>query len=540
MNGPLVTSLGHAGLRIDAAGLSVLCDPWLSPGGAFLGSWWQFPDNSHLATREILDADWVVISHAHQDHFDSDLLARLPEHTRVVIPRYPSSSFRDAVRRTGVRHVVELASWHRLALNDRGDWLTVIPEISPMCHDSGVLIMAAGRSILHSNDARLTLSQYRRAAIETTGQLDLMAVQMSGASWHPICYDYPPDVVERICAEKRIGKFKAVTRLVRQVRPRIVMPYAGPPCFLDPELAEHNQRIPAPGIFPDQEQAATWLREHLRDTETVNMLPGDVLEVTEAGPVGVVNDPQWQGFSYTDAPDYLIDYRRRRAGEVSRIYQRYPPPNGADLETAFLRHFAAMGGLSSYFLRRIDMRVRFEITGSCDGSWDVLFRPDGVFVEGAGRTPPSYRFRLDGRWLHPVLAGHIGWEDLLLSLRFRAARDPDVYNDYLVGLLKHADAAALQAVEEHEVGRMDDETIEVVDGDRAWTVGRYCPHAGEDLAIGGVVSNGKLRCLSHNFDFDLTNGQCLNARCDPLRVAAQRPEATSPSDDVAAIRVHGG
>ena len=292
MNGPLVTSLGHAGLRIDADGLSVLCDPWLSPGGAFLGSWWQFPDNSHLATEEILDADWVVVSHAHQDHFDSALLARLPEHTRVVIPRYPSSAFRDAVRRSGVRHVVELGSWQRLALNDRGDWLTVIPEISPMCHDAGVLIMASGRSILHSNDARLTLSQCRRAAIETTGRLDLMAVQMSGASWHPICYDYPPDVVERICAEKRIGKFKAVTRLVRQVQPRIVMPYAGPPCFLDPALAEHNQQIPAPGIFPDQEQAAMWLREHLRDVETVSMLPGDVLEVTETGPVGVVNDPQ--------------------------------------------------------------------------------------------------------------------------------------------------------------------------------------------------------------------------------------------------------
>ena len=191
-----------------------------------------------------------------------------------------------------------------------------------------------------------------------------------------------------------------------------------------------------------------------------------------------------------------------------------------DLEIAFRRHFAAFGDLSPYFMRRIDMRVRFEVTGSGGGQWDVLFRPDGASVELAGRVRPSYRFRLDGRWLYPVLAGQIGWEDLLLSLRFRAARDPDVYNDYLVGLLKHADAAALHAVEEHEVGRMDDETIEVVAGDRTWTVGRYCPHAGEDLAIGAVVSNGTLRCLSHNFDFDLASGECLNARCDPLRVRA--------------------
>jgi UDP-MurNAc hydroxylase len=167
-------------------------------------------------------------------------------------------------------------------------------------------------------------------------------------------------------------------------------------------------------------------------------------------------------------------------------------------------------------------------------------RPSGVTVDEAGSTAASYRFRLAGRWLYPVLTGHVGWEDLLLSLRFRAARDPDVYNDYFVGLLKHADAAALQAVEAHEVGRSNDETIDITDGDRTWTVGRYCPHAGEDLAIGGVVSNGRLRCLSHNFDFELTSGECLNARCDPIRVLGEQEPAATPSPDVATSRVRGG
>ena len=62
------------------------------------------------------------------------------------------------------------------------------------------------------------------------------------------------------------------------------------------------------------------------------------------------------------------------------------------------------------------------------------------------------------RWLGAVLAGRTGWEDLFLSLRFTARRDPDVYNDYLVGLLKHADAAALAAVEQYEAPRDPDET----------------------------------------------------------------------------------
>jgi UDP-MurNAc hydroxylase len=90
VNTPIVTSLGHAGLRIDAPGLAMLCDPWMSPGGAFMGSWFPFPDNSHLRTAHVLDADWVAISHEHLDHLDLQLLRGLPERVRIIIPRYPA------------------------------------------------------------------------------------------------------------------------------------------------------------------------------------------------------------------------------------------------------------------------------------------------------------------------------------------------------------------------------------------------------------------------------------------------------------------
>ena len=92
MVAPVVTSLGHAGLRIDAPHLTMLCDPWMSSQGAFLGSWFPFPDNSHLRRPDVLDADWVAISHEHLDHLDLDLL-RTP--ARAGPDRHP------AVPRTG-------------------------------------------------------------------------------------------------------------------------------------------------------------------------------------------------------------------------------------------------------------------------------------------------------------------------------------------------------------------------------------------------------------------------------------------------------
>ncbi len=61
----------------------------------------------------------------------------------------------------------------------------------------------------------------------------------------------------------------------------------------------------------------------------------------------------------------------------------------------------------------------------------------------------------------------MAWEDLLISFRLTLYRDPDVYNDYLVGLLKHANASALQAVEAYETGRDESERITVAcDGAR--------------------------------------------------------------------------
>jgi hypothetical protein len=38
----------------------------------------------------------------------------------------------------------------------------------------------------------------------------------------------------------------------------------------------------------------------------------------------------------------------------------------------------------------------------------------------------------------------------LLSLRFSAYRDPDIYNDHLLGLLKFNDAVSLRFIEAYE------------------------------------------------------------------------------------------
>lgn len=166
---------------------------------------------------------------------------------------------------------------------------------------------------------------------------------------------------ERIATIKRIGKFKAVTRLVRSVRPRLVMPYAGPPCFLDDELFGLNSGLQPGGIFPDQGVACAWLAERLPEQARVCLLPGDRVEL---GGLEVFRDRQWQGFSLDAGAEerrrYLTEYAARRRFAIEAAWAANPPATPG-LAERFKAHFESLGTLSEYFLARIGMTVRFEV-----------------------------------------------------------------------------------------------------------------------------------------------------------------------------------
>ena len=65
------TSLGHAGILVEAEHGSIVCDPWFVP--AFFGSWFPFPRNDQLdddLAAGIEGADYLYVSHLHGDHWD--------------------------------------------------------------------------------------------------------------------------------------------------------------------------------------------------------------------------------------------------------------------------------------------------------------------------------------------------------------------------------------------------------------------------------------------------------------------------------------
>src|SRR3954452_4439012 len=85
-------SIGHAGILVDTAEGSILCDPWFLP--AFFGSWFVFPRNDQLSAdllERVEQADYLYISHIHADHLDEPWLRdHISRDITVLVPGFPT------------------------------------------------------------------------------------------------------------------------------------------------------------------------------------------------------------------------------------------------------------------------------------------------------------------------------------------------------------------------------------------------------------------------------------------------------------------
>jgi L-ascorbate metabolism protein UlaG (beta-lactamase superfamily) len=99
-----VDFLGHATVLVDVAGVRVLTDPFLR---ARIG-----PLQRHGPVPEAgaIEADLVLVSHGHRDHFDRASIEALPGRPTIVVPRGLASR----LGRQAAGRVVELAAGESL------------------------------------------------------------------------------------------------------------------------------------------------------------------------------------------------------------------------------------------------------------------------------------------------------------------------------------------------------------------------------------------------------------------------------------------
>lgn len=500
-----ITFLGHSGLDIRLGAARIVCDPWLSSGGAYLGSWHQFPSNDHLVAAELHDAPTIFLSSPRPDHFDVETLRAFPATARVVIPKLASPLFAEQVRALGFSDVCELGDGESLDVGD-GARLTVAASAAKHVLGATLVIERDGDVIVNQNDCLLDEAALERIAARAPA---LHFVQFSGASYAPAIYDLPPEKMRAEVARARAAIAERFVGAARGVGARHLIPCGGPPCFLDDRGFELNF---GGSIFFDTDELVALTAERAPDIagRLRPLAPGDVASREDGEWAFTARKP------YTDKRAYLESYRSARApgreAHLAALRAQAEPVDGKDLRS-YLRDFFQFEDMTG----ELNCILQFRLT---DGPsvW-VDFRQKPYRYVTACEEPAAFTLTSESAWVSLVMQGKLTWHELLMGHLVTITRDPD---RAIPRLMDHFDYRHDQALFDL-VRLIDPALITVQDEKMEYVCQRFCPHRGRDLEY-AIIERGVLTCTAHGWRFDLRKGgKCLWGGDQPLLVKEARP-----------------
>jgi len=510
------TSIGHAGLLIDTDFGSILCDPWFEP--AYFGSWFVFPRNDRLSDdlmQRIEHPDYLYISHLHGDHLDETWLPKhVSRDATVLLPGFPTRELERRMRELGFTKLVRTADREELLLD--GD-LTVAIHVETSITDGpggdSALVVSDGTArLVNQNDCRTSDLD----ALRAHGPVDLHWIQYSGAIWYPMVYEETPERMRELVDAKVDSQLTRAMRYVEAVGARAVVPSAGPPAFLDPELYGLNIiEGDELSIFPDQRVFMDLLA---RSGHTgILAIPGTAMDI---GPDAITTThpmPQADVDAiFEHKREYLAQYQADYLPWLTELKQGWTARTD-DLVATMRAWFEPLLAMAP--------TLRSGVGANCllrAGDVDILIDfPAGEVREYAGE-PYSFRFIIQRELVETVVAQRaVDWSNsLFLSARFRAWRDGQ-YNEYLYNFFKSLSVERMRRTEAEALRKLDPERGGIADEEieiGGYICERTCPHRQADLKVFGEIDDGQLVCTLHGWRFDLDTGECVTAKNRKLRI----------------------
>ncbi|MFG6476742.1 Rieske 2Fe-2S domain-containing protein [Microbacterium sp. P06] len=505
-----ITGLGHAGMFIETAGGSILCDPVIGP--SFFGSWFPFPDNRGLDWERFGKADFLYISHRHRDHFDPALLRQyVPRDIKVLLPDYPTDDLENDLRALGYENIVYTHAGEPLTYGELTLMVTPLraPSDGPI-GDSSLSVDDGTASILNQNDSHpLDLEK-----LLSFSKPDAYFTQVSGAIWWPMVYDLPQDAKQNFAQLKRDSQNKRAMYYIEKVDAEHVFPMAGPPMFLREELFRYNDRgLEDDSIFTDQSQFLAYMSTLRPEQKGYLFVPGtqvDVhhrdVEVTQT----LFSDDEI-GRIFGDKWSYLAEQRDSRQAEIRAEEEsraEVVPP--AEMLAAIKEWWEPLLRRARTIRNGVGGNVRFRI-GDLDMVVDF---PKAKVREYAGEEC-VYWYTIPADLVSTNLRDHeIDWSNsIFLSMQFEVGRSGK-FNEFLTTFLKCLSRDRIEYVENWYAEQSDQTEDAEIDG---WTVQRRCPHLRADLTKTGKIENGVLTCSLHDWKWDLTSGKCLTTQGHEIR-----------------------
>lgn len=508
-NEMVIEYLGQACIMVRVGEVRLLCDPWFA-GAAHLDGWIPFPAPSAERLAELValadDATHIYISHAHEDHFDPQLLAKLSR-KQLIVGDFKSTRFREALD--------DLRRYHDVVF---------VPDDTPHLLGPGVVARIHVEKPRFRTNSVLELSTPHGTVVNANDcGLDTSLLHAIAARGHPTVfwytlnfmangYPFPylrrtqPDL-RKVINATRDDIVSSFRRAMEILHPTLSLAFAGPVTFADGDINAHLNAYP---------EARDWteLVKELMDTGPVAWpAPGSRLHVG----LGV---PTWSELrSWTPL---LRDPSKQLCANVDR----WRSTELVD-DDAFNRSVDEFVATRSQLARRLGAQIGIKLILSAARSIEVLEGDDRfLWHEVIHLDQPASHTRLDGcrmpepPWLQIIstptilwnfLQGKVDLDALLLSGRARFSRRPDQFHSTLHNILRFGhDPGAVNALVEWTDAQRNSkgELMTVVVDGHTHQVPRYCPHEGEDLR-GAPLKDGCIICPRHKWRFKVETGECI-------------------------------
>jgi len=198
--------------------------------------------------------------------------------TTVLLPGYPTREQERRLRALGFERFIRTEDGVEHDLGGLKVAIHVETSITDGPGGDSALVVSDGETrIVDQNDCRTTDLD----ALRAHGPVDLHWLQYSGAIWYPMVYELATDEMRRLVDAKVESQLARAMRYVESVGARAVVPSAGPPCFLDPELF-HLNIVDGDELSIFVDQPAFLHRLARSGHRGVLAIPGTEIEVTHS------------------------------------------------------------------------------------------------------------------------------------------------------------------------------------------------------------------------------------------------------------------
>ena len=488
----LITYLGHAGLFVETKDCRILCDPWKHENPKFFDSWYVYPNNNDLDWDYYMESvDFLYVSHVHQDHLDKPFLKELiskNKNVKVILPDYRWCELKNLLTDIGFKNfIIGQAIYGETTL------VTYVCEtLDREREDSALLIDDGDKTFLNINDSKI-LPDHKEDIFKRFKSIDMMACQVSGASWHPNCYDYDDETMKDKCSLHRSRCHERFIKVKKDLNVKKSVITAGPPCFLDEGLDELNFYGNNASVFPDPWQ----IKQFDREDDIYRVLPGD--KFTYDSVTDRKNGINKKEFISSNIKKNL--YNNKISSEKYEI-----------VKSEFLDWFNYILSNSTWLKKYIVGKFYLSIEDY--ESFRLDFRNGKVFVDEVSEKGVYYVVTMPSKMFYKLIQEkETDWENAFLSCRCKFKRNPDTYNPWILGFFRNLKVKQLNDIRD-SLGsdKIKEETMIVGD----YEVARYCPHQNYDLKHHSSVDlkNKTITCLGHGWTWDLESGAGVNTKCN--------------------------